>query len=93
MINAVKHGNSRTPHKQIRVDYSITDDRFEISITDEGKGFQPEAVPDPRCGENLYKATGRGMLLMRAYMDCVEYNIAGNWVHMIKCKQKAQTNK
>jgi serine/threonine-protein kinase RsbW len=91
MINAVKHGNNEDPQKKIRVDYSITAEKFEISITDEGNGFKPETVPDPRCGENLYKATGRGMLLMRAYMDFVEYAGQGNCVHMIKYKR--QTNK
>jgi serine/threonine-protein kinase RsbW len=91
MNNAVKHGNDEDPHKKIKVDYSITAEKFEISITDEGNGFKPETVPDPRCGENLYKATGRGMLLMRAYMDSVEYTGTGNSVHMIKYKDKPKS--
>lgn len=90
MINAAKHGNKEDPQKQISVDYSITPDKFDISITDEGCGFKPEAVPDPRCGENLFKVTGRGMLLMKTYMDSVEYNAAGNCVHMIKYREKSK---
>jgi serine/threonine-protein kinase RsbW len=93
MINAVKHGNMDNPLKHISVKYAVTPDKFEISITDEGSGFKPEAVPDPRCPENLYKVTGRGMLLMRAYMDDVEYNEAGNCVRMIKYKEKAKSKK
>jgi len=91
MINAVKHGNKQDPLKQISVNYSVTPDKFEISIADEGSGFKPETVPDPRCGENLYKATGRGMLLMRAYMDNVEYNQTGNCVHMVRHRKVAAT--
>lgn len=88
MMNAVKHGNKQDPLKKIQVEYSVTPEIFDISIIDEGGGFTPAQVPDPRCGENLYKATGRGLLLMKAYMDCVEYNKAGNSVHMIKYKNK-----
>jgi serine/threonine-protein kinase RsbW len=90
LINAVKHGNREDPLKQISVTYSITADKFDISITDEGHGFHPETVPDPRCGENLYKVTGRGMLLMRAYMDSVEYNEDGNCVQMTKYSAKSK---
>jgi serine/threonine-protein kinase RsbW len=88
MMNAVKHGNGDDPHKKIQVEYSLTPNRFDISITDEGGGFRPVEVPDPRCGENLYKPAGRGLLLMRAYMDSVEYNKAGNCVRMVKRKVK-----
>lgn len=93
MTNAVKHGNKEDQLRQINVKYSITPDKFEISITDEGSGFRPGKVPDPRCGENLYKATGRGMLLMRAYMDSVEYNEKGNCVQMVKYRQKTKDKK
>ena len=93
MINALKHGNKQDPLKQIIVEYSITPDTFDISIVDEGSGFKPNSVPDPRCGDNLYKATGRGMLLMRAYMDSVEYNEAGNRVHMVKHAAKLKNEK
>lgn len=85
-INAIKHGNKNAKNKQISIEYLITDDRFEITITDEGNGFEPESVPDPRSEENLYKISGRGMLLMRSYMDIIEYNKKGNSVRMVKNK-------
>jgi serine/threonine-protein kinase RsbW len=88
MMNAVKHGNKEDPLKKIQVEYSLTPEMFDISIIDEGSGFTPAGVPDPRCGENLHKPTGRGLLLMKAYMDCVEYNETGNRVHMVKYKNK-----
>ena len=87
-INAVKHGNKMDPHKKIRIDYVVSTKKVEISMTDEGDGFDPDTVPDPRCGENLYKACGRGLFLIRSYMDVVEFDKPGNSMHMIKYKQK-----
>jgi serine/threonine-protein kinase RsbW len=87
-INAVKHGNKMDPDKEIKIEYSVCPDKVEIRMTDEGNGFNPNAVPDPRCGENLYKPDGRGLLLIRSYMDVVEYNKRGNSVYMIKYKGK-----
>jgi serine/threonine-protein kinase RsbW len=84
IINAVEHGNQRNPLKTVTVEYSIAPDMFEISITDEGCGFRPEKVPDPREDENIHNVTGRGIVLMRACMDSVEYNERGNCVRMIK---------
>ncbi|MBE0536322.1 MAG: ATP-binding protein [Phycisphaerae bacterium] len=84
VLNAVKHGNGGDETRSVRVECRIGPDEFDISIADEGGGFNPDAVPDPRSEENLCKSSGRGVLLMRAYMDVVEYNEAGNCVHMIK---------
>lgn len=90
LVNAVKHGNANAPDKKVKVGYTIGADKFNISITDEGSGFEPESLPDPRCGDNIYKCSGRGVLLMRAYMDEVEYNEAGNSVRMVKYKGKVK---
>jgi serine/threonine-protein kinase RsbW len=84
MINAVEHGNQLDPRKHITIEYSVTSDKFEISITDEGCGFKLDMVPDPRQDENIHNVTGRGIILMRAFMDNVEYNEKGNCVHMVK---------
>ena len=90
--NAVRHGNKMDPAKNVHVEYLITPEKFDISIADDGNGFDPLAVPDPRYDENLYKSSGRGVLLMKSYMDIVEYNKAGNRVHMLKHKVKTDTN-
>ena len=82
--NAVKHGNRSNPDKKVFVEFLITPEKLDISITDEGEGFNPDDVPDPRCNGNLYKSCGRGVLLIQAYMDIVEYNDRGNCVHMVK---------
>ena len=87
-VNAVNHGNEGDQEKKIKFDYEITPDKVEISITDQGTGFEPDAIPDPRKEENLYKTGGRGVLLLRAYMDVVEYNENGNSVRMIKYRKK-----
>jgi serine/threonine-protein kinase RsbW len=87
-INAVKHGNKMNPDKKVQIDYSVNADKIEISVTDQGEGFNPGVVPDPRLGENLYKPEGRGMLLISSYMDVVQYNQRGNRVYMVRYKEK-----
>jgi len=86
-LNAVKHGNKMDSAKNVKIDYSIGSDRVEISMTDQGDGFEPEAVADPRWGESLYKPEGRGLLLINSYMDVVRFNKRGNSVFMIRYKE------
>jgi serine/threonine-protein kinase RsbW len=87
-LNAVKHGNRMDSSKSVKIDYSLGLDKVEISMTDEGNGFQPEGVADPRWGESLYRPEGRGLLLMNSYMDVVKYNERGNSVYMVRYKEK-----
>ena len=87
-LNAVKHGNKMDPSKKVRVDYTLSPDKIEISITDQGPGFKPETIDDPRFGENLFKPGGRGLLLMNSYMDKVQYNEKGNSVYMVRYREK-----
>jgi serine/threonine-protein kinase RsbW len=88
-LNAVKHGNHNDSEKTIGVECLVTPEKFDISISDEGFGFDPDGIPDPRCNGNLYKASGRGILLIQSYMDVVEYNARGNCVHMIKYRNSS----
>ena len=87
LTNAVTHGNAQDPSKDIKVEYLIAAAKFDITITDQGTGFTPENTPDPTTEENRAKPNGRGLLLMRTYMDIVEYNEDGNSVHMVKYKK------
>jgi len=87
-INAIKHGNKMNPGKEVKIEYLMSSDKVEIFMTDQGDGFDPEAVPDPRCGVNLYKNEGRGLLLMQSYMDVIEFSECGNRVHMVRYKEK-----
>ena len=83
-VNAIKHGNKMNADKEIKIDYSVNPDGVEIFVTDEGDGFEPDSVPDPRCGKNLYKPDGRGLFLIRSYMDVVKFNERGNCMRMVK---------
>ena len=71
-----------------KINYSVDTEKLEISITDQGDGFKPDAVPDPRCGDNIYRTNGRGLFLICAYMDDVEFKKGGRCVRMIKYKDK-----
>lgn len=82
--NAVKHGNRGDKHKRVQLTYEVLSDRTRITVSDEGSGFDHSNVDDPTIDENLEKPTGRGVMLMRAYMDEVEYNEKGNQVRMMK---------
>ena len=87
-LNAVKHGNKMDPTKTVKVDYTIDRGKVEIAITDEGDGFDPSNIPDPRVGDNLFRPEGRGLLLIGAYMDVMEYNDSANCVFMAKYNRK-----
>jgi len=84
LMNALKHGNGGDNSKKIEVVYEINRKKAEFTIKDEGCGFNPCCVPDPTKDENLEKPTGRGIMLMRAYMDEVDYTQGGNQVYMVK---------
>ena len=67
--NAVIHGNHEDASKQVTVELDIAPDRVSISIQDEGEGFDPESLPDPVSQDNLMREVGRGLFIVRAYMD------------------------
>lgn len=86
LVNAIKHGNRLDPDKHVHVQYSLNRDKFEIRIRDEGPGFDPGCVPDPTDPQYLERPCGRGLLLMRHYMNHVEYTDRGRAVHMYKLR-------
>lgn len=83
IVNAFRHGHKGLPaDTPVRVEFTVTPQQVELSIEDQGPGFKPDDVPDPTLDENLERPTGRGLLLMRAYMARVEYVGRGNRVEM-----------
>ncbi len=87
MINAIKHGNRLDPSKSVHLAWRITPERAEIFIEDEGTGFDRQGVPDPTADENIEKCSGRGILLIEAYMNSVAYDRGGRRVRMVKLNE------
>jgi serine/threonine-protein kinase RsbW len=84
LMNAMKHGNKLDPSKTVHIEAKVTPQKTEITIEDQGKGFKREEVPDPCADENLLKSSGRGLLLIEAYMDKVQFTRGGRRVKMTK---------
>lgn len=72
-VNAVLHGNRYDQNKRMFLAFETTADSITISIRDEGTGLDPEIIPDPLAPENLLKQSGRGIFLIRAFMDEVKF--------------------
>ena len=83
-VNAVKHGNKNDPTKLLRVTAELSPHEACFTVEDEGEGFNVQEIPDPCDPANLFKTSGRGVLLIYNIMDEVEYNAQGNRVKMVK---------
>lgn len=73
--NAIIHANKCDLDKKVDISVIDSDDKITVCVKDEGIGFDPGKVPDPTHPENLLKDSGRGIYLMRFYMDEVKYNL------------------
>ena len=83
-VNAVKHGNKSDPTKLVRITAELTPKEASFTVEDEGEGFDIREIPDPCDPSNLFRTSGRGVLLIYNIMDEVEYNAQGNRVKMVK---------
>jgi len=72
-VNAVLHGNAYDPEKKVKLDFERTGNDLVITIRDQGKGVDPDTLPDPLAPENLLRGTGRGIFLIRSFMDEVHF--------------------
>lgn len=86
ITNAMEHGNKWDPAKTVRVESEATRDTLQVTISDEGPGFDFAALPDPTIDDRLFYERGRGVFLMRAIMDEVSYNPEGNRLTLFKRK-------
>ncbi len=85
LTNAILHGNLRSPRKRVSVHcYCQADCGMLLVVEDEGSGFDPEKVPNPTKGENIYSSRGRGIYLMRKLMDEVRFERSGSRVVLKK---------
>lgn len=71
-VNAVLHGNAYAPEKQVTLAFEHTPEELVITIRDQGAGMDLSKIPNPLAPENLLKTSGRGIFLMRSFMDVVE---------------------
>ena len=87
-VNAVKHGNKFDAGKNVKVSAEVSVQEARFTVEDEGDGFDVNSIPDPTNPENLFKASGRGVLFIHNIMDEVRYNERGNRLEMIKKSDK-----
>lgn len=85
LANAIIHGNRNYQHKRVRLRcYGAPERGVILAVRDEGEGFDPEEVPDPRSAERVFLDHGRGIFLMRELMDHVEHRKGGREVLLYK---------
>lgn len=93
LANAVLYGNEGDPGKHVRVEVSIDRSRVALRVVDEGSGFDPDAVPDPTLPENLNRPGGRGLFLIRALMDEVEFSDRGNEIRLVLLREPGRSRR
>ena len=89
VTNAVLHGNRQDESKQVELTFEETGGALSVTVRDQGTGFDLDSIPDPTDEQNLLKASGRGILFMRTFMDTVEWEPhpgGGTVVRMTKTK-------
>jgi serine/threonine-protein kinase RsbW len=93
-VNAVMHGNSADPGKKVLFVCENTGDALIITITDQGKGLDTSHLPDPLSPDNLMKGSGRGIFLIRAFMDEVKFRNTdpGTEITLIKHRGRSAAN-
>ena len=89
VTNAIKHGNKFDKSKRVLVRAAVGDDEMWVEVRDDGPGFVREHVPDPTADENLDKCSGRGLLLIEAYMSDVSWSADGRTIRMTKANTDA----
>lgn len=89
-VNAIKHGNQFNPNKNVRISVDVSPKEASFTFEDEGDGFDVAKIPDPRDPENLFKTSGRGVLIIHNVMDAVQYNERGNRITMVKRNDKIE---
>jgi serine/threonine-protein kinase RsbW len=89
LVNAIRHGNKFDARKRVFVEYLVTPRELDVSIEDEGPGFERAGVPDPTLEENIEKCSGRGILLIESYMTSVGWSRGGRRMRMVKRNEQS----
>lgn len=91
VANAIKHGNKLDAHKKVHARFQLQESELEITISDEGEGFDPEMVGDPLNARNLMKTSGRGIFYMKTFMDRIQYSFKpGGGTSLVMTKNLAK---
>ena len=80
--NAIVHGSKMEKNKKVTMHYHISNTTIEVTVSDEGEGFDPDSLPDPTAEENLERDCGRGIFLMRHLSDELEFANNGRTITM-----------
>ncbi|HEX8619634.1 MAG TPA: ATP-binding protein [Thermoanaerobaculia bacterium] len=93
VANAIKHGNKLDVRKKVNATFELQGFELEITISDEGQGFDPEKVSDPLNPQNLMKTSGRGIFYMKTFMDQVNYKFnSSGGTSLVMTKNLAKGN-
>lgn len=82
VTNGIKHGNSSNPRKNVTVEFRSENQAIHFTVSDEGSGFNPQTLSDPTQGPNLSQPNGRGVFLMQALSDGVQFKDNGRCVDL-----------
>lgn len=88
--NAIVHGNKKDPEKKVTVTFRLEDDRIEVTVQDEGEGFDPDELANPLDPNNIMKESGRGIFILKSLMDDVSFSFSpqGTTLRFVMIKKR-----
>ncbi len=90
VANAIKHGNRQDPTKQVEIDFGVEAGEVVIRVKDQGRGFDPARLKDPRLSENLLRPDGRGIFFMRNFVDQIDYRFGPEGGTLVTLRKRIQ---
>lgn len=91
VINAIKHGNREEPGKRVLMALDLEGEDLVVRVQDEGRGFDPDSLPDPTAPENLLRPSGRGIFMMRQFADSIEYSFPSERGTVVTMRKRIAT--
>ena len=91
VANAIQHGHQQDPEKRVEIEFGYDHREVTIIVKDEGPGFDPESLPDPRSPENLMKPSGRGIFFMKSFMDEIDYSFLPEGGTVLTLRKRIRT--
>ena len=90
VANAVTHGNHADINKKTTLIVSMGAQLLKVEVWDEGEGFDPDSIPDPLAPENIMNLTGRGIFLIKSFMDSVAFDFSHKGTRLVMEKEFGQ---